>query len=405
MDGADEADHSEDNLGSAGSVGETRSPDSKVDDDDDASDSDGGGDVGGGPDDDDGNATSASDLGLSSPGCSLSSLASPAILPSPTTSLASPCPLTPSPATPTSAGGYGLTSVNGNGLHHDQLLSKVTSSLMSAQQQAAVAAAASASSSATTSSTSALGSLPFSLYNMLPGPSPVTSSGGVHNHHHPHHPHHPHPSHHHHSSSHHQHPLAPPGPPHHMGLGGGSHPPTSMAAAAAAAAAAGLLPQRHPIGTNPHDINNPLSVNQLTGQCSSSSSSKDKGSSVCNKAPDNTSNSHAIVSVTWIPALDFNHLSPRSLVLFLLHLLFLIDTIWCFPSSLAFRCNLKAVPIRINKAASWWRKDAHVQTSGSTGCCFICVCECSSLLPVFFFFFLSDTSTVSLSSTYACIND
>ncbi|XP_076673114.1 uncharacterized protein LOC143371622 isoform X3 [Andrena cerasifolii] len=27
------------------------------------------------------------------------------------------------------------------------------------------------------------------------------------------------------------------------------------------------LPHRNPVGTNPHDINNPLSVNQLTGQC------------------------------------------------------------------------------------------------------------------------------------------
>lgn len=26
-------------------------------------------------------------------------------------------------------------------------------------------------------------------------------------------------------------------------------------------------PHRNPVGTNPHDINNPLSVNQLTGQC------------------------------------------------------------------------------------------------------------------------------------------
>ena len=42
--------------------------------------------------------TSASDLGMSSPGMSLSSLASPAVLPSPSASLASP--LTPSPATP-----------------------------------------------------------------------------------------------------------------------------------------------------------------------------------------------------------------------------------------------------------------------------------------------------------------
>jgi hypothetical protein len=55
------------------------------------------------------------------------------------------------------------------------------------------------------------------------------------------------------------------------------------------------LPHRHPIGTNPHDINNPLSVNQLTGQCSSNSN-KDKAHSSVSKASD--TNSHAIVSVT-----------------------------------------------------------------------------------------------------------
>ncbi|XP_077274640.1 uncharacterized protein LOC143904153 isoform X2 [Temnothorax americanus] len=57
---------------------------------------------------------------------------------------------------------------------------------------------------------------------------------------------------------------------------------TTVAAAAAAAAAAMAMagsaaqqqqpqpppqPHRNPVGTNPHDINNPLSVNQLTGQC------------------------------------------------------------------------------------------------------------------------------------------
>lgn len=70
---------------------------------------------------------------------------------------------------------------------------------------------------------------------------------------------------------------------------------TTVAAAAAAAAAAAMAmagsavtsaatavqqqqqqqqqpqpppqPHRNPVGTNPHDINNPLSVNQLTGQC------------------------------------------------------------------------------------------------------------------------------------------
>ena len=219
MDGADEADHSEDNLGSAGSVGETRSPDSKHEDEEDASSDS---DVGEDEHDDDGGATSASDLGLSSPGMSLSSLASPAVLPSPSTSLASPCPLTPSPATP-SSGAY--TSVVAG--HHD-LLGKVTSSGMITPQ-----------TSASSSSSSSSGSLTnFGLYGMLPGPSP--------------------------SSSHHHGLLMPP-----------------------------AMPHRHPIGTNPHDINNPLSVNQLTGQCSSTNN-KEKGS--VSKASD--TNSHAIVSVT-----------------------------------------------------------------------------------------------------------
>lgn len=43
-------------------------------------------------------------------------------------------------------------------------------------------------------------------------------------------------------------------------------------------------PPRNPVGTNPHDINNPLSVNQLTGQCIKSeppdSSSKDATRSI-----------------------------------------------------------------------------------------------------------------------------
>merc|ERR1712071_201439 len=66
MDGGDEADHSEDNLGSAGSVGETRSPDSKADGDSDSNTN--------AEEDEEEGVTSASDLGLSSPGLSLSSL-------------------------------------------------------------------------------------------------------------------------------------------------------------------------------------------------------------------------------------------------------------------------------------------------------------------------------------------
>lgn len=206
MDGADEADHSEDNLGSAGSVGETRSPDSKVDDDDGASsDSDAGA-----ADDDDGGATSASDLGLSSPGLSLSSLASPAILPSPSTSLASPCPLTPSPATPSSA------SYTTSGGGHDAIIGIIgKSSLITAQTS--LSAASSSSSSSSSSGNGSTPGLPFGLYNMLPGPSPSGSGHSHHSvHHHHHHPHHPvgqhqqQNSHHHHQQQQQQHHVPPP---------------------------------------------------------------------------------------------------------------------------------------------------------------------------------------------------
>ena len=72
MDGGDEAEHSEDNLGSAGSVGETRSPDSKADGSSDSEAENGvGGDACDDDDEEEGEATSASDLGLSSPGLSL----------------------------------------------------------------------------------------------------------------------------------------------------------------------------------------------------------------------------------------------------------------------------------------------------------------------------------------------
>lgn len=88
-------------------------------------------------------------------------------------------------------------------------------------------------------------------------------------------------------------PLTPPVPP--PPLSNTNQPATTttttVAAAAAAAAAMAMAgsavtsmtaqqqqqqqqqpqplpqPHRNPVGTNPHDINNPLSVNQLTGQC------------------------------------------------------------------------------------------------------------------------------------------
>lgn len=50
------------------------------------------------------------------------------------------------------------------------------------------------------------------------------------------------------------------------------------------------VPIRNPVGTNPHDVNNPLSVNQLTGQC------------VKNEPPDGGGNNgettRSIISVT-----------------------------------------------------------------------------------------------------------
>ncbi|XP_011260616.2 uncharacterized protein LOC105253941 isoform X1 [Camponotus floridanus] len=73
-------------------------------------------------------------------------------------------------------------------------------------------------------------------------------------------------------------PLTPPVPPPPLSnTSQTSHnqPTTTTAAAAMAGAAVTTAatqqpapqPHRNPVGTNPHDINNPLSVNQLTGQC------------------------------------------------------------------------------------------------------------------------------------------
>lgn len=54
-------------------------------------------------------------------------------------------------------------------------------------------------------------------------------------------------------------------------------------------------PHRNPVGTNPHDINNPLSVNQLTGQCV-------KNSPVVSEPPTNVATSkdstRPVISVT-----------------------------------------------------------------------------------------------------------
>lgn len=65
-------------------------------------------------------------------------------------------------------------------------------------------------------------------------------------------------------------PLTPPVPPPPLSnTSQPSHnqPTTTTAAAATAMQQPAPQPHRNPVGTNPHDINNPLSVNQLTGQC------------------------------------------------------------------------------------------------------------------------------------------
>jgi len=58
-----------------------------------------------------------------------------------------------------------------------------------------------------------------------------------------------------------------------------------------------VTPHRNPVGTNPHDINNPLSVNQLTGKCikNSSPSSHSGASAATGSSKDN---SRPVISVT-----------------------------------------------------------------------------------------------------------
>ena len=60
-----------------------------------------------------------------------------------------------------------------------------------------------------------------------------------------------------------------------------------------------VQPHRNPVGTNPHDINNPLSVNQLTGKCIKNSSSPSAGSSsATSSSKDSSSSSRPVISVT-----------------------------------------------------------------------------------------------------------
>lgn len=56
-----------------------------------------------------------------------------------------------------------------------------------------------------------------------------------------------------------------------------------------------LQPHRNPVGTNPHDINNPLSVNQLTGQCIKNSPVVSESSNV---NTNNKDSNRPVISVT-----------------------------------------------------------------------------------------------------------
>lgn len=73
-------------------------------------------------------------------------------------------------------------------------------------------------------------------------------------------------------------PLPPPSLHHHHHPPHQHHPPP------------GPQPHRNPVGTNPRDVNNPLSVNQLTGQCI-----KTEGSGT---GQDSSSASRPVISVT-----------------------------------------------------------------------------------------------------------
>lgn len=62
-------------------------------------------------------------------------------------------------------------------------------------------------------------------------------------------------------------PVPPPPLPNVSQLPHNQQPVTTTAAATTTQQQPTPPPHRNPVGTNPHDINNPLSVNQLTGQC------------------------------------------------------------------------------------------------------------------------------------------
>ncbi|XP_044735883.1 protein pangolin, isoforms A/H/I/S isoform X2 [Chrysoperla carnea] len=218
---SNDGNHSDDNLGSCGSVGDAQSP----------------------PEDD----AESINQSLSSPGglSGLSSLTSPSmILPSPSTSLASPsvslaspCMSLQSPLTPHD-GTYDIKPLI--------LPTTSTLSISSSHQQ-------STSNGSNNGNNNGNGNSDVNNYDCKPLSLPTTSSLQITSH-----------------LNHHQQPSF--------------HNNT---------------PHRNPVGTNPHDINNPLSVNQLTGQCiKNSNSNTNVDNSQQNGNNNNNESSRPVISVT-----------------------------------------------------------------------------------------------------------
>ncbi|OXA60044.1 Transcription factor 7 [Folsomia candida] len=267
--GANSVNSADDNLGSAGSAGEPLSPESKAGDSD--MDTSSNMDM------------SSPSFSLTSPGMSMASpgmsLPSPAltspsgVMPSPIASLASPAvslPSLQSPMTPSmSEDRHPISSVSSaaSSVNFTTTASNGTSS--SHHQQHATSSSSHHHNSSRNLNNN-INNIANNNHHNHPSNSSSSSSGfGKQQHH-----------------SNHFHPGS--SPNFGFGLGhlfnGSSVPNGGMGYPFPFPIGLNLpnfqKPARNPVGTNPHDINNPLSVNQLTGQCNSSSSSASSLSSI-----------------------------------------------------------------------------------------------------------------------------
>ncbi|CAG7785328.1 unnamed protein product [Allacma fusca] len=260
----------DDNLGSAGSAGEACTPDSKTGMD---SDMDKSSDMG----------MSSPNFSLTSPGMSLASpgmsLTSPGMsLPSP--ALTSPCPsgILPSPASLASPAVSlpSLQSPMTPSLDDRHPISSVGSTNSSANFT--TTSTSSVTTSSSSSCTSPVLPLPPSLLGLsAPLLSSSSSKNHLSNHSNNHH-------------SHHNHHLG------HLFNNNNNGLPLPLPLLPLPK---GPLPHRNPVGANPHDINNPLSVNQLTGQCNSSSSlNSNSAKSRSKPSAENGNSTPAVIGVT-----------------------------------------------------------------------------------------------------------